>query len=57
MTIDNTVSEILEEGHIESMRTTRTACIKKLKERRSVAFDAPLSLTTELGKEREVKSS
>ena len=57
MTFDNTVSKILEEGHIESMRTTRTACIKRMKERRSVGFDAPLSLTTPLGKKREVKSS
>ena len=30
LTFDNTVSKILEEGHVKSMRTPRRACIEKL---------------------------
>ena len=30
LTFENTVSKILEEGHVKSMRTPRRACMKRL---------------------------
>ena len=30
LTFENTVSKILEEGHLKSMRTARRACMKRL---------------------------
>ena len=30
LTFENTVSKILEEGHVKSMRTPRGACMKRL---------------------------
>ena len=30
MTFENTVSKILEENHVKSMRTPRRACMKRL---------------------------
>ena len=30
LTFENTVSKILEEGHVTSMRTPRRACMKRL---------------------------
>ena len=30
LTFENTVSKILEEGHVKSTRTPRTACMKRL---------------------------
>ena len=30
MTYENTVSKILEEGHVKSIRTPRKACMKRL---------------------------
>ena len=30
LTFDNTVSKILEEGHVKSMRISRRACMKRL---------------------------
>ena len=30
LTFENTVSKILEEGHVKSMRTSQRACMKRL---------------------------
>ena len=30
LTFENTISKILEEGHVKSMRTPRRACMKRL---------------------------
>ena len=64
LTFENTVSKILEEGHVKSMRTPRRACMKSFmtvtRRKRyveTVAFGAPFSLTTPLGIKREVSSS
>ena len=65
LTFENTVSKILEEGHVQSMRTPRRACMKRLmtvdeaKEvcRDRTAFGAPFSPITPLGIKREVSSS
>ena len=61
LTFENTVSKILEEGHVKSTRTPRSVCMKKLltveeaKQVETVAFSAPFFLTTPLGVKREAK--
>ena len=56
LTFDNTVSNILEEGHVKSMRSLPREFVKRLmtmnevKEvARAVAFGAPFSPATPLG--------
>ena len=59
--IENSVSKILEEGHVKNTRTPRRVCMKKLltvdeaKQVETVAFSAPFFLTTPLGVKREAK--
>ena len=55
LTFENTVSKILEEGHVKNMTIPRRAYVKRYVE--TVAFGAPLSLTTPLGIKREAKLS
>ena len=61
LTFENTVSKIVEEGHVKSMRIPRRACMKRLmivddaKEVEAVAFGTPFPLTTPLGIQCEVK--
>ena len=59
MQFENTVSKILEEGHVKSMRKLRRACMKRLitvdEAKETIAFGAPFSLITPLGIKREAK--
>ena len=61
MIFENSVSEILEKGHVKSMRTPRRACIKrfmKMDEAKQVCRDRSVwrsVLITPLGIKREVR--
>ena len=51
LTFENTVSKILEEGHVKSISILRRTCMKKLVTEyvETVEFGASFSLTTPLG--------
>ena len=56
MTFENTVSNILEKGHVKSMRTPRRVCMNDsdmTMDEAKEAFGASFSLTTPLGIELE----
>ena len=62
MTFESTASKILEESHVNVMRTPQKACMKDLMTVDEVkdvcgevAFDAPFSLTFPLVIQREAK--
>ena len=59
LTFKNTISKILEEGHVKSMRTPRKACMKRLMTvdgAKEVCRDRSV-WTTSLGIKREVKNT
>ena len=48
LTFENTVSKMLEEGHVKSMKSSRRTCMKRLmtvdEAKVAVAFGAPFSV-------------
>ena len=53
LTFENTVSKILDLGHVKSMKSPWSSCMKRLMTVETVAFGAPVSLTTSLEIKRE----